>query len=143
MQANVGTEDQSVDDLVRRIGELRLDELKHFTEQFEQTYGVRYVHAPEDAPSGHEVPSSAGTGVDEKDEFDLILEAAGNNRIQVIKVVRELTGLGLGEAKALVEAAPSKLPDALPGGEAKRAISKLEDAGATVELVPAPESDGP
>jgi large subunit ribosomal protein L7/L12 len=77
----------------------------------------------------------AAEAVEEKDEFDVVLESAGDKKIQVIKVVRELTGLGLGEAKALVEEAPKNVLEGAKKEAAEEAKAKLEEAGAGVKLV--------
>ena len=83
-------------------------------------------------------PAAAGGGgaaaVEEKTEFDVMLIAAGDKKIQVIKVVRELTGLGLKEAKELVDTAPSKVKEGVPEYEAKAAVEKLQEVGAQVEI---------
>jgi large subunit ribosomal protein L7/L12 len=81
------------------------------------------------APAGAEAPA-----VEEKDEFDVVLSAAGEKKIQVIKVVRELTNLGLKEAKDLVDAAPKPVIERASKDDADKAKAKLEEAGATVEL---------
>jgi len=81
-------------------------------------------------------PAAGGAAAEaeEKTEFDVVLNAAGDKKIQVIKVVRELTGLGLKEAKAVVDNAPSKVKEGVPEDEAKAAIEKLQDVGAQVEI---------
>ena len=78
--------------------------------------------------------AEAGAKAEEKTEFDVVLESAGSNKIAVIKVVREMTGLGLKEAKELVESAPKAVKEALPKADAEAAAKKLEEAGAKVVL---------
>src|SRR5690606_22819881 len=93
----------STEELLEQFKELTLIELSEFVKAFEETFDVSAA-----APVAVAAAPAAGAAeaVEEKDEFDVILESAGDKKIQVIKVVRELTGLGLGEAKALVEEAP-------------------------------------
>jgi large subunit ribosomal protein L7/L12 len=122
----------STDDLLDAFKELTLLELSEFVKKFEETFEVSAA-APVAAAAG---PAAAAAPVEEeKDEFNVVLEAAGDKKIQVIKVVRELvSGLGLKEAKDLVEAAPKPILENATKEAAEAAKAKLEEAGAKVSL---------
>ena len=121
----------STDELLDAFKELTLIELSEFVKQFEETFGVTAaapVRSP--LPAGP-VGAAAAEVVEEQDEFDVILEAAGEKKVQVIKAVRELvSGLGLKEAKDLVDAAPKAILEKATKEVAEAAKAKLEDAGA-------------
>ena len=119
----------STEELLEQFKELTLIELSEFVKAFEETFEV--TAAAPVAVAGAAAPAAE---VEEKDEFDVVLESAGDKKIQVIKVVRELTGLGLGEAKALVEEAPKVVLEAAKKDAAEDAKAKLEEAGAGVKL---------
>jgi large subunit ribosomal protein L7/L12 len=106
-------------------------ELKELKEQFEETFGVTAA-APAAAAAGP--AAAAADAPEEKTEFDVILKAAGAAKINVIKVVRELTGLGLKEAKDLVDSAPKAVKEKVSKGDAEAMAAKLKDAGAEVEV---------
>jgi large subunit ribosomal protein L7/L12 len=132
----------STDELLDAFKELSLIELSEFVKKFEETFEVTAA-APVAVAAA---PAAGGAGgaaeeVEEKDSFDVVIEAAGDKKIQVIKEVRTLTSLGLGEAKALVDGAPSLGAGApstvLEGANketAEKAKAQLEEAGATVTL---------
>ena len=122
----------STDELLDAFKEMTLIELSEFVKQFEDTFDVKAA-APVAvaAPGGPAAPVEA---VEEQDEFDVILDADGGKKIQVIKVVRELTGLGLKEAKDLVEAAPKAVLEKANKEAAEKAKAKLEAEGAKVTL---------
>ncbi|MCM0673800.1 50S ribosomal protein L7/L12 [Micromonospora phytophila] len=122
----------STDELLDAFKEMTLIELSEFVKQFEETFEVTAA-APVAvaAAGGAAAPAEAEP---EKDEFDVILEADGGKKIQVIKVVRELTGLGLKEAKDLVEAAPKAVLEKANKETADKAKAKLEGEGAKVTL---------
>ena len=125
----------STDELLGAFKEMTLLELSDFVKQFEETFDVTAA-APaavvQAAPGGPAAPADVE---EEKDEFDVILEAAGEKKIQVIKVVRELvSGLGLKEAKDLVESAPKPILEGVAKDAAEAAQKKLQDAGAKVSL---------
>lgn len=120
----------STEELLEQFKGLTLIELSEFVKAFEETFEVSAA-APVAVAAA---PAAAAAEVEEKDEFDVILESAGDKKIQVIKVVRELTGLGLGEAKALVEEAPKPVLEAAKKDVAEDAKAKLEEAGAGVKL---------
>jgi large subunit ribosomal protein L7/L12 len=123
----------STDELLDAFKEMTLIELSEFVKQFEDTFDVKAAApvAVAAAPGG---PAAAAPAEEEKDEFDVILEADGGKKIQVIKVVRELTGLGLKEAKDLVEAAPKAVLEKANKEAADKAKAKLEAEGAKVTL---------
>jgi large subunit ribosomal protein L7/L12 len=120
-------------DLLDAFKEMTLLELSEFVKEFEETFGVTAaapVTAVAAAPGG---PTEAAA-VEEQDEFDVVLEAAGEKKIQVIKEVRSLTSLGLKEAKELVEAAPKPVLEKVAKDAAEKAKDALESAGATVTV---------
>jgi large subunit ribosomal protein L7/L12 len=122
------------DQLIDAFKELTLIELSEFVKKFEETFEVTAA-----APVAVAGPAAAGGGaaaeeVEEKDSFDVVLEAAGDKKIQVIKEVRTLTSLGLGEAKALVDGAPGVVLEGANKETAEKAKALLEEAGATVTL---------
>jgi large subunit ribosomal protein L7/L12 len=126
----------SSDELLDAFKEMTLLELSEFVKQFEETFGVSAA-APVAVATG---PAAAGTGAapaeeeEEKTEFDVVLNAAGDKKIQVIKEVRALTSLGLKEAKDLVDSAPKPVLERVPREQADKAKEQLEAAGASVEL---------
>ena len=122
--------------IVDQIKELSLLEASQLVKLMEETFGVSAAAAVAAAPAAG---AAAGGGeaaapAEEKSEFDVILQAAGGNKITVIKVVREVTALGLKEAKDLVEAAPKAVKEGISKEEAETIRQKLSDAGATVEV---------
>jgi large subunit ribosomal protein L7/L12 len=124
----------STDELLDAFKELSLIELSEFIKKFEETFEVTAA-----APVAAAAPAAGGAGAaaeeeEEKDSFDVILEAAGDKKIQVIKEVRALTSLGLGEAKALVDGAPKPVLEGANKETADKAKAQLEAAGATVTL---------
>jgi large subunit ribosomal protein L7/L12 len=123
----------STDDLLDAFKEMTLIELSEFVKQFEDTFGVTAA-APVAVAAA--APGAAPAEAEpEKDEFDVILEGAGEKKIQVIKVVRELNnGLGLKEAKELVDSAPKPLLEKVNKETADKAKAKLEEAGAAVSV---------
>jgi large subunit ribosomal protein L7/L12 len=120
----------STDELLESFKEMTLIELSEFVKKFEETFEVTAA-APVAMAAG---PAAAAVEVVEQDEFDVILEGDGGKKIQVIKVVRELTGLGLKEAKDLVEAAPKAVVEKANKETAEKAKAKLEAEGAKVTL---------
>ena len=124
----------STDDLLDAFKEMTLLELSEFVKQFEDTFDVKAAAPVAAVPAA---PASAGgeaAAEEEKDEFDVILEAAGDKKIQVIKEVRSLTSLGLKEAKDLVDSAPKPLLERVNKEAADKAKAALEGAGATVTV---------
>jgi large subunit ribosomal protein L7/L12 len=126
----------STDQLLDAFKELSLIELSEFVKKFEETFEVTAAAPVAVAAAAPAAGGAAGGGEDaeEKDSFDVILEAAGDKKIQVIKVVRELTQLGLGEAKAVVDEAPKAVLEGANKETADKAKAALEEAGATVTL---------
>jgi large subunit ribosomal protein L7/L12 len=126
----------STDDLLDAFKEMSLLELSEFVKQFEDTFGVTAA-APVAVAAAGAAPAAAadaGGAAEEQDEFDVILEAAGDKKIQVIKEVRSLTSLGLKEAKDLVDGAPKPLLEKVNKEAADKAKAALEGAGATVTV---------
>ena len=123
----------STEQLLDAFKELTLIELSEFVKAFEETFDV--TAAAPVAVAGHAAAGGAAAEeVEEQTAFDVILEAAGEKKIQVIKVVRELTSLGLGEAKAVVDGAPKAVLEGANKETAEKAKEALEGAGATVTL---------
>src|SRR3954447_25703090 len=123
----------STADLLDAFKDMTLIELSEFVEQFEETFDVTAAAPVAIAPAGGGGAAEAPAEV-EKDSFDVVLEADGGKKIQVIKVVRELTGLGLKEAKDTVEAAPKAILEGVNKDKAEEAKAKLEGEGAKVTL---------
>ena len=125
----------TTDELLDAFKEMTLLELSEFVKQFEETFGVTAA-----APVAVAAAASAGgagdsaEAVEEQDEFDVVLEAAGEKKINVIKEVRSLTSLGLKEAKELVEAAPKAVLEKVTKEAAEKAKASLEGAGASVSV---------
>lgn len=123
----------TTDELIEAFKELTLIELSEFVKVFEETFDVTAA-----APAAVAVAAAPGAAAEaaeeEKDEFDVILEAAGDKKIQVIKEVRALTSLGLKEAKELVDSAPKAVLEGANKEAAEKAKEQLEGAGATVTL---------
>ena len=125
----------STDELLDAFKEMTLIELSEFVKQFEEVFEVTAAAPVAVAAAGPAAGAEAAPAQEEKDEFNVVLEAAGDKKIQVIKVVRELvSGLGLKEAKDLVESAPKPILEAVPKDAAEAAQTKLQDAGASVSL---------
>ncbi|KIR62966.1 50S ribosomal protein L7/L12 [Micromonospora rifamycinica] len=124
----------STDELLDAFKEMTLIELSEFVKQFEETFEVTAAAPVAVAAAGGAGGAAAAPAEEEKDEFDVILEADGGKKIQVIKVVRELTGLGLKEAKDAVEAAPKAILEKVNKETAEKAKAKLEGEGAKVTL---------
>ena len=124
----------STDELLEQFKEMTLIELSEFVKQFEETFGVTAA-APMAVAAA---PAAGGAGgadeATEQDEFDVVLESAGDKKIQVIKEVRTLTNLGLKEAKDLVDGAPSPVLEKASKEDAEKAKAALEEAGGKVEL---------
>jgi large subunit ribosomal protein L7/L12 len=120
--------------IVDQIKELTLLEASQLVKLMEETFGVSAAAAMAAAPAAAAGGGEAAAPAEEKTEFDVVLQAAGGNKINVIKVVREVTALGLKEAKDLVEAAPKAVKEGVSKEEAETIRQKLADAGATVEV---------
>ncbi|KRF22231.1 MULTISPECIES: 50S ribosomal protein L7/L12 [unclassified Phycicoccus] len=123
----------STDELLEAFKEMTLIELSEFVKQFEDTFNVTAAAPVAVAAAG--APAGGGAAeVEEQDEFDVVLESAGDKKIQVIKEVRALTSLGLKEAKDLVDGAPKPVLEKVDKAAADKAKEALEGAGATVTL---------
>ena len=121
--------------IVDQIKEMTLLEASQLVKLMEETFGVSAAAAVAAAPAAAAAGGGeAAAAAEEKTEFDVILQAAGGNKINVIKVVREVTALGLKEAKDLVEAAPKAVKEGVSKEEAETIKQKLTDAGATAEV---------
>jgi len=126
----------STDDLIEEFKNLSLIELSEFVKKFEETFEVTAA-APVAVAAAGAAPAAGdggGEAAEEKDSFDIVLEAAGDKKIQVIKEVRALTNLGLGEAKALVDGAPGTVLEGADKETAEKAKEQIEAAGGTVAL---------
>ncbi len=124
----------STEELLDAFKEMTLIELSEFVKQFEETFEVTAAAPAAMMMAGPAAGGAAAPVEEEKDEFDVVLDADGGKKIQVIKVVRELTGLGLKEAKDLVEAAPKPVLEKVNKETAEKAKAKLEGEGAKVTL---------
>ena len=121
----------SIEEMVSAIKEMTVLELNDLVKALEAEFGVRAAAPVMAAPTGGE---AAAAPAEEKTEFDVVLTAAGANKINVIRIVRELTSLGLKESKDLVEGAPKAVKENVSKEEAASAKSKLEAVGASVEI---------
>ena len=123
----------TTEELIEQFKELTLIELSEFVKAFEETFDVTAA-----APAAVAVAGAQAAGgeeaAEEQTEFDLVLASAGDKKVNVIKAVREITGLGLKEAKGAVDGAPATIKEAMSKDDAEAAKKKLEEAGATVEL---------
>ena len=123
----------SKDDILKAIEEMSVMDLVDLISAIEEKFGVTAVAAVAAAPA-----AAGGEGdapaAEEKDEFDVVLSAAGDQKVQVIKAVRAITGLGLKEAKDMVDGAPSTLKEGVKKEEAEGMLAQLTEAGATGEL---------
>lgn len=119
-----------LNNLVEEIKKLSLVEVSELVKKLEEEFGVSAAAAVAAPAAGAAAPAAA----EEKSEFTIVLKEVGPNKIPVIKVVREATGLGLSEAKALVDGAPSTIKENVPAEAAKELEAKFKEVGATVEL---------
>jgi large subunit ribosomal protein L7/L12 len=121
----------SKDDILNAIAEMSVMDVVELVEAMEEKFGVSAAAAVAVAPAGG---GDAGEAVEEQTEFDVIITSAGEKKVNAIKVVRAITGLGLKDAKALVDEAPSTVKEAASKSEAEDLKKQLEEAGAGVEL---------
>ncbi len=119
----------NLENLVEEIKKLTVMEVADLVKKLEEEFGVSAAAQMVAGPVAGEAAAA-----EEKSEFTVVLKEAGANKLAVIKAVKELTGLGLGEAKALVDGAPKTIKENVPAEEAKAMEAKLKEAGATVEL---------
>jgi large subunit ribosomal protein L7/L12 len=122
----------ATEDFIKQIDEMTVLELNNLVKALENHYGVSAAAAAVAAPAGG--GAAAAAVVEEKTEFDVVLKAAGEKKINVIKAVREVTSLGLKEAKDLVESAPATVKEGVSKDEAESIKKKFEEAGATIEI---------
>ncbi len=123
------------DEILDAIGNMSVFELSELIEAFKEKFNVTIAAAPVGgAPAAGGAGAGAAPAVEEQTEFDVILKEAGGKKIQVIKVVRELTGLGLKEAKDMVDGAPQAVKSGVSKDEAAAVKAKLEEQGAVVEV---------
>lgn len=119
----------SQEDIINAIAEMSVKDVVELVSAMEEKFGVSAAAAVAVAAGG-----DAGGAAEEQTEFDVVLTAAGDKKVNVIKAVREITGLGLKEAKAIVDGAPAPVKEGLSKDDAEAAKAKLEEAGAAVEL---------
>ncbi|KNE81617.1 MULTISPECIES: 50S ribosomal protein L7/L12 [Streptomyces] len=124
----------SQEDLLEQFSEMTLIELSEFVKAFEEKFDVEAAAPVAVAAAGGAAAGGAAEAPEEKDEFDVVLTGAGDKKIQVIKVVRELTSLGLKEAKDLVDGAPKPVLEKVSKEQADKAAESLKGAGASVEV---------
>ncbi|SDK49043.1 50S ribosomal protein L7/L12 [Billgrantia gudaonensis] len=117
------------EDIINAVADMSVMEVVELIEAMEEKFGVSAAAAVVAGPGGGEAEA-----VEEQTEFDLVLTAAGDKKVNVIKAVREITGLGLKEAKGAVDGAPATIKEAMSKDDAEEAKKKLEEAGASVEL---------
>ncbi len=122
----------SKDDILSAIEEMSVMDLVELISAIEEKFGVTAAAAVAAAPAA--AGGDAGEAAEEKDDFDVVLTAAGDQKVQVIKAVRAITGLGLKEAKDLVDGAPNTLKEAVKKADAEEMLKQLTEAGATGEL---------
>jgi large subunit ribosomal protein L7/L12 len=130
----MATKTLSKDEILEAIGNMSVTDLADLVEAFKEKFNVTIAAAPVAAAAAGGGDAGGAEAAVEQTEFTVVLAAAGSKKIQVIKVVRELTSLGLKEAKDLVDGAPKPVKEAVSKEEAEAAKAKLEEQGATVEL---------
>jgi large subunit ribosomal protein L7/L12 len=130
----MATTAMSKDKILEAIGNMSVLELAEMVKDMEEKFGVTAAAPVMAAPVAAAGGAGAAAAVEEQDEFNVILQSAGEKKIQVIKVVREITSLGLKEAKDLVDGAPKPVKEATTKADAEEIKKKLEEVGATVEV---------
>lgn len=124
----------STEEFIEAVKGMSVLELSELVKALEETFGVSAAAPVAVAAAGAAPAAAEGEAAEEKTSFDVVLLGAGDKKIQVIKVVRTLTGLGLKEAKALVDEAPKPVKEGISKDEAEKAKAELEEVGATVEI---------
>ncbi|GEN55195.1 50S ribosomal protein L7/L12 [Halobacillus litoralis] len=119
----------SNEQIIEAIKEMSVLELNDLVKAIEEEFGVSAA-----APVAAGAPAAGGEAAEEQTEFDVVLESAGSSKIKVVKAVREITGAGLKDAKEMVDGAPATIKEAISKEEAEEIKSKLEEAGASVEV---------
>ena len=122
------------EDILKAIEEMSVMELVELISAIEEKFGVTAAAAVAAAPAAAAGDAAGGDAAEEKDEFDVLLSAVGDQKVQVIKAVRAITGLGLKEAKDLVDGAPNTLKEGVKKEEAEEMLKQLSEAGASAEL---------
>jgi large subunit ribosomal protein L7/L12 len=122
------------EDILKAIEEMSVMELVELISAIEEKFGVTAAAAVAAAPAAAAGDAAGGDAAEEKDEFDVVLSAAGDQKVQVIKAVRAITGLGLKEAKDMVDGAPNTLKEGVKKEEAEEMLKQLSEAGASAEL---------
>ena len=122
------------EDILKAIEEMSVMELVELISAIEEKFGVTAAAAVAAAPAAAAGDAAGDAAAEEKDEFDVVLSATGDQKVQVIKAVRAITGLGLKEAKDLVDGAPNTLKEGVKKEEAEEMLKQLSEAGATAEL---------
>ncbi|MDD3520522.1 MAG: 50S ribosomal protein L7/L12 [Actinomycetota bacterium] len=123
-----------MEEILEAIEKMTVLQLSELVKALEEKFGVSAQAMVAAAPAGGAAPDAAAEAAEEQTEFDVVLKSAGEKKIQVIKVVRALTGLGLKEAKDLVDAAPGVVKEKVSKEEAEKVKKELEESGATVEV---------
>lgn len=116
-------------EIIEAVGQMTVMELSELVKEMEEVFGVSAAAVAVAGPA-----AGGAAAAEEKTEFDVILTGAGANKVAAIKVVREITGLGLAEAKGLVEAAPKAVKEGISKADAEALVKKITDAGATAEM---------
>ncbi|TET97362.1 MAG: 50S ribosomal protein L7/L12 [Candidatus Zixiibacteriota bacterium] len=124
----------AIDEIVDKISTLNAMDLADLSKAIQDKFGVTAAAPMAMMPGGVAGGAAAAAEVEEKTEFDVVLTAIGDKKIQVIKAVRQLTSLGLKEAKEVVESAPAKINEGVSKDDAEKAKAKLEEVGAQVEI---------
>jgi len=124
----------AIDEIVDKISTLNAMDLADLSKAIQDKFGVTAAAPVAMMPGGVAGGAAAAAEVEEKTEFDVVLTAIGDKKIQVIKAVRQLTSLGLKEAKEVVESAPAKINEGVSKDDAEKAKAKLEEVGAQVEI---------
>jgi large subunit ribosomal protein L7/L12 len=119
----------SQEDIINAVAEMSVKDVVALIEAMEEKFGVSAAAAVAAGPAG-----DAGAAAEEQTEFDVVLTAVGDKKVNVIKAVRAITGLGLKEAKGMVDGAPSTIKEGASKADAEEALKQLQDAGATAEL---------
>ena len=125
---------EKMNEIIDQLSELTIMEVSQLVSALEEKWGVSAAAPVAVAAAGAAPADGGGAAAAEKDEFNVVLKAAGDKKIQVIKAVREITGLGLKEAKDLVDGAPKPVKEGVAKDEAEEMKKKIEEAGGTVEL---------
>jgi large subunit ribosomal protein L7/L12 len=119
----------SKEDIINAVAEMSVSDVVELIEAMEEKFGVSAAAAVAAGPAG-----DAGAAAEEQTEFDVVLTATGDKKVNVIKAVRAITGLGLKEAKGMVDGAPSTIKEGASKADAEEALKQLEEAGASAEL---------